>query len=45
LREATVKMHVKEIGCEIDWIYLAQEMIQFWFVMNMMMKYNIPQRQ
>jgi hypothetical protein len=42
--ESTAKMHIKGIGCEIDWIYIAQEMTQFWFVVNMIVNYEVPQK-
>jgi hypothetical protein len=36
-----IKMNLIEIGCDgVDWIYLAQDMGQWWAFVNMVM--NLP---
>jgi hypothetical protein len=36
---------VKETGWEnVDWIHLAQDRDQWWAVVNMVMKFQVPQK-
>jgi hypothetical protein len=34
---------LKILGCEdVDWIYLAQDSVQKWAVVNTVMKFQVP---
>jgi hypothetical protein len=40
--EDNIKMYFKEIGYEgVDWIHLAQDMVQQWAIMNTLMNLRV----
>jgi hypothetical protein len=40
-----IKMYLTEIGCDDeDWIYLAQDRIQLWVLVNAVMSLRVPQK-
>jgi hypothetical protein len=41
--EDNIKLYLKEVGCDdVDWIHLAQDKVQWRFLVNAVMNLRVP---